>query len=308
MGDKLTENIIGEINYSLVNLQGILAKFKKDIGDSVRLLLNEDIVYTVAVFLSIGIALDKNTIGQKAQELIPEDLNNTIWDFKKVSPAPLSGAPEIIQVVAVNKVLLEGLIQTITKAGLHIEVIEPLLIALARFVKNKETPVIMIYVNDEILLGLVQKGAVLATQCLRSFDINSINQFIAFSKEKFGIVPKEVIFSGNTKGIDINQYQQSLKNIIFQIQDINPLISLAYKEDIKGKDEQVLNLLFPSSSSQVERSEVRPESPNAIRDAGQASMTKNVKKHNFSKTTILAISLILAIVILVALIIFKVYL
>jgi len=303
MGDKLTENIIGEINYSLVNLQGILAKFKKDIGDSVRLLLNEDIVYTVAVFLSIGIALDKNTIGQKAQELIPEDLNNTIWDFKKVSPAPLSGAPEIIQVVAVNKVLLEGLIQTITKAGLHIEVIEPLLIALARFVKNKETPVIMIYVNDEILLGLVQKGAVLATQCLRSFDINSINQFIAFSKEKFGIVPKEVIFSGNTKGIDINQYQQSLKNIIFQIQDINPLISLAYKEDIKGKDEQILNL-FPSS---FWGASATPESRFARDSGSSASMTKNVKKHNFSKTTILAVFLIIAIVTLMALILYKIY-
>lgn len=299
VGNKPKENIVAEVNYSPANLQEALSKFKKNIGDTVRVLLNEDIAYTVTVFSSGGAHLDRDTIRQKAQELIPEDLNNTIWDFKKVAPAPLSGAPEMIQVVAVNRVLSEELTQAITKAGLHIEAIEPLLIALARFIKNKEAPLIIAYIGDEIFLGLTQKGVVLATERLTVLDVNAINQFIAFTKERLAIEPKEIVFCGNTKDIDINQYQQSLSNVTFQLQDINPLISLAYKEDIKGKDEQVLNLEILKTITPVgEQNKLDNLSPKS---------SAAVKKQHLSKTTIFAVLLVIAVIILVTLILYKVY-
>ena len=304
---KLTESVIGEFNWTAQTLDGILLKIKKEITDNVRILLSEDLVYTITIAATSKIPLRDN-IRQIAQELIPENLNETIWDFKQVSP-------NLIQVVVVNKALFGPINSSIIKTGLRIEAIEPLSIAIARFTKNKDTPSLYVYIETEALFILAQKEVVLATEHISILNADKIAQFIAFAKEKFGIVPKEVIFCGNTRGIDFNLFMnQSFK---LDLQDINPLISLAFKDHIKGKDEQVLNL-FPSSFWQAPSSDgARPESPNAIRDAGQdgyqtvtrqASMTKIVKKHDSSKTTILAIFLLIAIVVLVALIILKVYL
>jgi len=298
MGGMPVENIIANVDWTPDTMPDILLRFKKDIKNPVRILLSEDFVYTVNVTMPSGSYL-RDEVKKRAQELIPEDLDQTIWDFKEM------GSPTTVQVIAVAKTLLETLRRAVAKVELQIEAIEPLSFALARFAQAQD-PVVYVYRDDgEVTVTLAQKGVVIATERLGNIDLNTLNQFLAFA-QRFSAPPKNVIFCGNTSGIDLTSLAN--ENFKAQVLNISPIISLAYKEDIKGKDEQVLNLLFPSSSSQVERSEVRPESPNAIRDAGQASMTKNVKKHNFSKTTILAISLILAIVILVALIIFKVYL
>lgn len=307
LGDKPREDIIVVLDWTSDTLPDILFKYKKDIKGSARILLSEDFVYTVTVTMPSGSYL-RDDVKKRAQELIPEDLDQTIWDFKEMgSPTPLSGALAIIQVIAVAKTLLETLRRAVAKVELQIEVIEPLSFALARFAKEEDGPVVYVYRDDgEVIVTLAQKGVVIATENLENIDLNTLNQFLAFA-QRFSAPPKNVIFCGNTSGIDLTSLENA--NFKAQVLNISPIISLAYKEDIKGKDEQVLNLLFPPSFWRAPSSGASPESPNAIRDAeSSTSMTKNVKKHKISKTTILAISLILAIIILVALIIFKVYL
>ncbi|MEK7534019.1 MAG: LytR C-terminal domain-containing protein [Patescibacteria group bacterium] len=243
LGDKPNEKIIGQFGWTPYTLDNVLLQIKRIIDGTIRILLSEDFVYVVNLSLPSGSILNKDFVLQKAQELIPENLRETTWDFKEIaSPLPSSSKQLMttIQVVAVVKTLFEALSKSITKAELQVEAIEPLSYALARFTKQQEKPFLFVYVDTETLLTLAQKEAVLATQRLNSLTPTNINQFIIFAKEKFLAEPQNIVFCGNTNNIDLKEYE----NLSFKavIQDISPAISLSYKEDIKGKDEDVLNL------------------------------------------------------------------
>lgn len=239
VGGKPLENIVADVGYTHSTLQDILLKFKKNIGDNVRILLNEDFVYTVTVSMPKETLIDKESVREKAQELIPENLAETVWDFKEIIKKQMV----TIQVVAVIQSLFIEVSRAVEGAGLHVEAIEPLSYALARFTKKQDKPFLFVYIQDqEILLTLAQKELVLATRRLLDSNINIeiLNQFISFTKEKLNIEPKSMIFCGNTKNITLRQFEN--KNFEAQIQNINPIISLAHKEDVAGKDEEVLNL------------------------------------------------------------------
>jgi len=240
--NKPTEDIIATVDWTPDTLVDVLLKYKKNIRDPARILLGEDFVYTVNLTM-LSSSASRDYIKRKGQELIPENLDETIWDFKEIAkliPSLSKSPTTTIQVVAVVKTLFEALSKSITKAELQVEAIEPLSYALARFTKRKDQPFLFVYVDTEILLTLVQKEMVLATQRLNVLDPKDINQFIIFAKEKFLSEPQNIVFCGNTKNIDLKEYQNlSVKAVI---QDISPAISLSYKEDIKGKDKDVLNL------------------------------------------------------------------
>ena len=241
IGNNPTEKIIGEFNWTPYNLDNVLLAIKKITGNTIRILLSEDFVYVVHINLP-STALTKNIVRQKAQELIPEDLNETLWDFKQILRPTQStiNSKNVIQVVAVVKSIFTEVSKSIIKIGFQVEAIEPLSYALARFTKQQENAFLFVYIDTQILLALAQKEIVLATERINALAPTSINQFIAFVKETFLVEPKNIVFCGNTKNIDLKQYNNS--NFKAEVQNISPLISLAYKEDLKGKDEDVLNL------------------------------------------------------------------
>ena len=311
VGDKPSENIIASMGWTPETMPDILLRLKKDIKSPVRILLSEDFVYTVNVTMPFG-SVSRDDVKKRAQELIPEDLDQTIWDFKEMGSPTASNAAAaksdlaaaksdlaaaMVQVIAVAKTLLETLRRTVAKVELQIEAIEPLSFALARFAKAQD-PVVYVYRDDSgVLLTLAQRETVIATEQLGNIDLNTLNQFLAFA-QRFSAPPKNVIFCGNNSGIDLTSLAN--ENFKAQVLNISPIISLAYKEDLKGKDEEVLNLEM-----------LKTFTPEALQNKAVSVSPKSlptVKKHDFSKTTIFAISLILAIVILVALIFFKVYL
>lgn len=235
MGKKPKEETIGEAFWMSDSLESILLKFKKNVKGIARILLSEDFVYVVTLSFPVGSFVNRNNVQEKAQELIPENLNETVWDYKVTTPST-------IQVVAVVPSLSEKLNEAIVKTGFRIEEIVPLSYALASFAKNQDIPLLYVYKDEEILLGLAQKGTVITTKRIlnANIDRNTINQFIAFAKDQFSKEPKTIIFCGDTSNIDTGEFQN--EKLKAEIQNISPIVSLAYKEDLKGKDEDVLNI------------------------------------------------------------------
>ena len=113
--------------------------------------------------------------------------------------------------------------------------------SLARLTQKQQDPILFVYLYDKAYLTLAQKDLVLATERL-DLPINKekIKKFILFTKENLEISPKKIIFCGNTQNLTLKEYEK--ENLKVQIQNISPTISLAYKEDVKNKDEKVLNL------------------------------------------------------------------
>lgn len=234
-GKKPKEETIDEALWMSDSLENILLKFKKNVKGAARILLSEDFVYVVTLSFPVGSFVNRNNVQEKSQELIPENLNETAWDYKVTTSST-------IQVVAVVPSLSEKLTEAIIKTGFRIEEIMPLSYVLANFAKNQDIPLLFVYKDEEILLALTQKGTVITTKRIlnNTIDKNGINQFIAFAKDQFSKEPKSIIFCGDTANIDVTQYQN--ENLKVEIQDISPIVSLAYKEDLKGKDEDVLNI------------------------------------------------------------------
>lgn len=291
-----TEKIIGKFDWTPPNLDDILLKIKRIIRNSnIRMLLSEDFVYVVHITLPAGINLNKDIVRQKAQGLIPEDLNETVWDFKEIiKPSPsLLNLKSSIQVVAVVKMLFEQLSKSLTKVGFHAETIEPLSYALARFTKQQEHPFLFVYVTDEILLTLAQKEIVFATQRLNYINQTYINQFLAFAKEKFSIEIKNIIFCGNSKSIDVKQFSNA--NVKAEIQNINPAISLALKEDIKGKDEDVLNLSLLKILSFDNQAQPINNNISSIKTKSKLANKTPPQQNHFPYTIILALGIVIAI-------------
>lgn len=235
IGKKPKEEPIDEALWMSDSLESILLKFKKNVKGMARILLSEDFVYVVTLYFPVGSFVNRDNIREKAQELIPENLAEAVWDYKVIGPTT-------IQVVAVVPSLSEKLSEAIVKTGFRIEEIAPLSYALASFSKNQDMPLLFVYKDEEILLVLAQKGTVITTKRIQSTNINrnAIDQFVAFAKDQFSKEPKILIFCGDTSNIDIGEFQN--ENLKVEIQDISPIVNLAYKEDLKGKDEDVLNI------------------------------------------------------------------
>lgn len=242
INNKPNQKIIGQFDFTLPLLDQILLKIKRIGNNNIRILLSEEFVYVTSLSFFSDSILNKTIVEQKAQEVIPEDLKQTIWDFKQITNLPFSSSHSQtnIQVIAAVKTLFEPLNNSIIKTGLRVEAIEPLSYALARFTKNQEKPFLFAYVSDYLFLTFAQKEIVFATERLNHIDATSINQFIAFVKENFSIEIKNIVFCGNIKNIDAKQFINT--GLEAEVQNISPVISLAYKQDIKGRDKDVLNL------------------------------------------------------------------
>lgn len=242
LGGKPKENPIGEFEWSPENFLNNLETYKKNIGNSARILLSEDFVYVVVLTFPESVILNRTIILEKAQELIPQNLNETIWDFKEVLDIPSSKDHlRKIQVAATVKSLFENLSKLIYKSGLNIETVEPLSFALARLAKNQEKPILFIYIYDKAYLVLVKNEIVFETQILDlPIDAKKLDKFISFTKEQSQIMPDRIIFGGNTSGINLKEYES--KNYKTEIQNLSPAISSSYKKTNKDNDEKELNL------------------------------------------------------------------
>ena len=237
-GSKPKEEQVADIEWTSDNLAQILVRFKKNIKLPARVLLAEDFVYT-ANLTPLSSIKSREDVKKIAQEIIPENLDETLWDFRQ-----LKGLGKFrLQVVAVSKTMFGFVASGLSKAGIAVEAIEPLSIALARFSQKEDREKVFVYINqDDMLLVLVQKGAVLSTEHIREISVDKITQFIKFAKDRFGIEVRDLVFCGNTSAIDIGKF----KNLGFNagIQNISPIISLAEKVDLRGRDEDVLNLFL----------------------------------------------------------------
>lgn len=237
---KFKETIIGEFDWTQETLSNSLSKFRKIIGNSARLVLSEDFVYVALLSFPYGTILNKDIIKQKAQELIPENLNETVWDYREI-PSVSSAQSKKIQVAAVVKKLFENLSWLILKSGLHVQQIEPLSFSFSRFAKNQEKSILFIYIYGEVFLTLVQKDAILATERLElPLNKDKLNKFIAFTKQELAVSPEKIIFCGNTGDLNLIEYE--IESIKTEIQDLSPTMSLAYKKPIKGAHEKELNI------------------------------------------------------------------
>jgi len=205
------------------SLVQVLTSLKTELKiNSLRLLLDEEKTYLVLFDFPLKETLDRNTIRQKAQELIPEFLEEGYFDWKQVSQDKINVR---IQILAVSKNYLLPIQQAFKKAGLTIEAYEPISFALARLtLKEKEPHFLIYYKGNQIILCAAFQGQVFEVITFTNpvLIAEKTSQLAAFLKEKWQIEIRKTISA-----------------------NLDPVLGLAMK-NLKGKDEQVLNLNPPA--------------------------------------------------------------
>lgn len=228
----------------------VFAQIKRDFGiSSARVLLPEDKTYLKLLVLPAA-NLTRETALSKAQESIPEKIEEGYFDWKHVATDKDNVKIQIL--VAAKDFLLQ--VQTAAKkARVNLEAFETPSFAMARLTKQEELPHIAAYADRTgIILAAAQGGHV-----YESVTINDQNQVESKIKEL-------ILFVKERWGLDI-------KKIVKE--SMNPIIGLALKEDLRGEDEAVLNLVPPDHES-LETKE-QGTSGEKTADAVSPSLNKN---------------------------------
>lgn len=219
------------------SLATILQTIKQHFGPSIRILFSDEFVYLTTVKITISANATRETIRIAAQELIPEDLNKTSWDYRIY--------PEYIQVAVLQSGIYTQITDAVKKAEIHIEAIESYTNSLSRLTADESDPFILLFHDESYFLVIMNKGVALTTEVIHTaLTPDQVERLVHFSEEHFGISIKKIIKTGSIGEFFTGEF---FKNFTIETKQLNAAISTAMKTDIKVADSSSLNLEITSA-------------------------------------------------------------
>jgi len=226
-----------EKTYTLENLAEVLDDFRREFKiSSVRVLLPEEKSYLRLFDLPLGSGVTRGAVLEKMREVVPEPPEEGYFDWKQVGADKRSVK---IQALVVSKEFLTSFQKEAQRAKLSVEAFESPSSALARLTDKEEKPHLILYQNERFFLFACFKGNVYGVLSFQDESELSqrVEELAGFVKEKWGL-----------------EVEKEAKK------DLDPVMGLALKEDIKGKDENVLNLkLSEIKIGKIEKKEKKEE-------------------------------------------------
>lgn len=253
IGVKPKETKVVVFSWTPQTLPKVLLAVKKITGENVRILLNDDLVYVVTLALSEQDTRNREQVKIQAQTLIPENLDQTSWDYKVVLVSQTQQS--VVQVVAVLQSFYTQLHNALVKTKIKVEAAEPQSFAIARAFESEPAPHLLVYATTNILLACAQKGLVITTQAtIAPLTTAAIQQVQQFVKDHFNLSLKKIIICGKPVSLQNDLAKQVGFPIV--VYPVSAAASIAMKKDIDGQDMDVLSLSFlkrQTSSSPVKK-------------------------------------------------------
>lgn len=244
-------------DYTYETLPALFTKLKASIGTRFRLLLDDELLYVVTISLPKPDAEKKELIRQKAQEIIPENLDNTFWTYRE-TPFQSDKNTKNIQVIAVLTSFIEHLSSAFTTSDIQLEMMEPLSYALARYTERKNEPICIIHFTTHTLLVMTVKGAVIATTSVQEpLQPSHISTFFEYILREYNISPKRIVLTGNIEGI--TPQGLGLTSIPTEQQNLDPFVSFASQQTTKNSDEEELNIEISKIHSLLQYKKTHPQ-------------------------------------------------
>jgi hypothetical protein len=211
-------------------LTSVLNKIAASGPNRARIVFGEEFSYVIAPKFS---QKTRGEFLEEARNAIPDIIEDN-WDFRKENDQNFSS-----QVAVIDHQFFDIVFSSIEKTGFFVEAAEPQSIALARLLP-REGLFLFIARGENVLLGAVKNGVVVATHIASpERTIAAFEDFISYVCKKFATRPDKVFVSG---GIDTSSDIFSRNNLQAEVFDLNPLLGVAMKKDISGKDPLVMNI------------------------------------------------------------------
>lgn len=243
------------LDWDGVSLVEIFKNFKDEMGiKNFRIILGNDLS-NVTFFQTDE--LDRNKIGAEMQTWIPYNLDNECFDYR----TGVFNGSSVVQVVAVEKWLLEIISLAVTENSLNLELMLPVGSLLAEKTSGKNNLTQIKWNGYENLSILAINGFAHSV-----FEFETDEKILNFAKTKWGAET------------EIEQINLSANNY--------DLTAEAFNEQVRGKDENVLNIPLLKKQVFVDKNEIGSVESNPTKDV-------DLTKKKVSKTTIALIILLM---------------
>ncbi len=176
----------------------------------------------------------KKNIGRdQVQEVIPEKLERA-WDIGQTG--------ENIQVVAVQNKLFSLLEKVLAEEKLAVEAAETEAVSISRLIgkKKEKKTFLFLKIGENFILGAVKNEVVVFTQVFAEFPgKKEFETFFDYVRQRHGQI-KGKIYTDAEPAI----FAEKKINMEAEKMEIEPLLGLRLKRDLRGRDRKVLNIIF----------------------------------------------------------------
>ncbi|MDD4106767.1 MAG: LytR C-terminal domain-containing protein [Candidatus Shapirobacteria bacterium] len=231
------ENKISEVSWSKDNLVEVLGRLKSTFSSKFKVLLADDFISITSLLVSKKESKKRKFVLTKAQPIISQDLNQTTWDYKVVANL---GKSKLVQIIYLNKDFFDQFRIAIHRHKIKIKLVESLSTGISRFLsKNKLTFVLF----QNLVIISFNQTPIFSKVLDKPLTQDDINQVFAFTKERFNILPQQIIFSP-TGDTAFSPYDFASLNPEYL--DLNPITGLIHSSNIIGPDDSTTRLEIKS--------------------------------------------------------------
>lgn len=223
-----------------VALDDIISRFPRKI----RIVVGEEFSYVTHFQKN-----DKTgSIMAEAQNFIPEKLQDG-WDSREEKSGD-------VQIMAIQQELFAILKKSVTNRDIHVEAIEAESVSIARIIQAKESGVFIFAKNKgKIIFGIAQGSEVLATKIFSELpDKEQIKKFIDYATVSKGSAPIYVYIQDKSGDLVKN-----MKELGYEVREaeMSPMLGISHKNDLNGRDRDVLNIFLGQLSKGENRHEIK---------------------------------------------------
>lgn len=230
------------LSYTSETLADALRNIRERTTGKVRVVLSEELVYVTEISFPASTSVTRESIREKAEEFIPDDLHDSQWDFETLHYTEKRKESEtLVQVAMIERSFAEALKAALAIVSLPLESVVPESYALASFVADREgVSVIVERDRESTTLIATEQGSVISTYVQDSVTTDDLSLFLGFVKGK-GKEVKRIVFShfAEEEVAPFRIFEEQGYEVLAE--NYNPLIGAA-AQDISGRDEAVLNI------------------------------------------------------------------
>ncbi len=235
---------------------------RKNYGKEVRVLFSEEKSYCFKIDVPDSNNDIRKKISIRLSEIVPENPEQVYFDWKELE----SNKEKVsVQVFAINKEYLNEIIRAAETSGLFVEAFEPVSYALLRLTEGYKDAQLLLLTDSKPIAVVIEDGSVLVSSSIDSFS--EIKSLLAYVKDRLSKDVKRIVIAEKIKK-GAETLKKTLK-IDVELMDLNPVIGIARKTDLRGKDAAVLNYDYedlidelPKDSSEKTKAEKNQEEEN----------------------------------------------
>lgn len=229
---------VSEVSWTKDNLTEVLTRLKNNFSSRYRVLLSDDYISITSILVSPKESKKRQLIQLKAQLIINQKLDQTVWDYKVVARLDNS---RLVQVIYVDKDFFDQFRTAVYLAKIKINLLESFSTSICRFLpKNK---LIFLLFQNLVVISFNQTP-IFSKVLDKKLTQGDIEEIFTYTKDRFKSLPQQIIFSP-TGDTAFTPYDFS--GLTPEYLDINPISGLIHSSNISGSDDSTTRLEIKNS-------------------------------------------------------------